>query len=140
MCKIANDVKIWEEEEEEDINDDYVNAFVSMGGNNDRSGFVKKDTIIDIVKNVFELSIDMEDFLEKVGALQEELDFQSFCLLFEGGEDTKSLSRASSLLSLVSDRYRNKRKDSTASFNVKYRDFEKFVARGQADKFFGNDF
>ena len=77
-----------------------VNAFVSMGGNNDRSGFVKKDTIIDIVKNVFELSIDMEDFLEKVGALQEELDFQSFCLLFEGGEDTKSLSRASSLLSV----------------------------------------
>lgn len=46
-----------------------MNAFVAMGGNQDRTGYVSKNTIIDIIKNVFELSFDIEDFLEKVGAI-----------------------------------------------------------------------
>lgn len=76
-----------------------------MGGNQDRTGYVSKNTIIDIIKNVFELSFDIEDFLEKVGAIQDDLDFNSFCLVFEGGEDTKSLSRASSLISVSREQW-----------------------------------
>ena len=43
----------------------------------------------------------MEDFLEKVGATSDDLDFQSFCLLFDGRDDDKSLSRAHSVLSVI---------------------------------------
>ena len=33
-----------------------------MGGNADRSGYVRKETIINIIKNEFELSYNMEAF------------------------------------------------------------------------------
>jgi hypothetical protein len=38
-----------------------------MGGNPDKTGYVKKDTIIDIIKNEFELTFNMEDLLESFG-------------------------------------------------------------------------
>jgi len=72
-----------------------------MGGNPDRSGRVRKETIIDVIKTEFDLSFDIEEFLEKVGATQDELDFHAFCLLFEGGnDDARSLSRRDSFVSV----------------------------------------
>ena len=44
-----------------------VDAFVAMGGNADRSGYVSKETIINIIKNEFELSYNMEAFLDGFG-------------------------------------------------------------------------
>lgn len=44
-----------------------VDAFVAMGGNPDRTGYVQRDTIINIIKNEFELTFDIEDFLEELG-------------------------------------------------------------------------
>ena len=44
-----------------------VDAFVSMGGNADRSGTIMKDTIVNIIKNEFELTYNMEAFLEGFG-------------------------------------------------------------------------
>ena len=80
-----------------------VNAFVAMGGNADRSGIVRKDTIVNLIKNEFELTFDIEELFEKSSLHTDELDFQAFCTLFEGGgDDDKSVSRANSLLS-VSD-------------------------------------
>lgn len=72
-----------------------------MGGNADRSGIVRKDTIINLIKNEFELTFDIEELFEKSSVHADDLDFQAFCALFEGsGDDDKSVSRANSLLSV----------------------------------------
>lgn len=79
-----------------------VNAFVAMGGNPDRSGIVRKDTIINLIKNEFELTFDIEELFEKSNVSNDDLDFQAFCSLFEGNpDDEKSISRANSLLSVM---------------------------------------
>ena len=80
-----------------------MNAFVAMGGNADRSGIVRKDTIVNLIKNEFELTFDIEELFEKSSVHADDLDFQAFCTLFEGnGDDDKSVSRANSLLSVRS--------------------------------------
>jgi len=79
-----------------------VNAFVAMGGSPDRSGIVRKETIINLIKNEFELTFDIEELFEKSNLHTDDLDFQAFCTLFEGsGDDDKSVSRAGSLLSVI---------------------------------------
>lgn len=126
--QMVNDVKEWEEDED-DLNDDYVNAFVAMGGSPDRTGIVKKETIINLIKNEFELTFDIEELFEKSNLHTDDLDFQAFCTLFEGNpDDEKSISRANSLLSLMSDRGRKKNTNSD-NFTVRYRDFEKFLIK-----------
>jgi len=127
--QIMNDIKEWEEDDDGDLNDDYVNAFVAMGGNPDRSGIVRKDTIINLIKNEFELTFDIEELFEKSSLHTDELDFQAFCTLFEGNaDDEKSISRANSLLSILSDKQRKKNSNADA-FTVRYRDFEKFLIK-----------
>jgi hypothetical protein len=59
-----------------------VDAFVAMGGNADRSGYVRKDTIINIIKEEFELTYNMEAFLDGFSE-HKQLDFDQFTLLFE---------------------------------------------------------
>ena len=39
--------------------DEYLDAFVALGGNPDKEGFVEKNTLIEIIKSQFELTIDM---------------------------------------------------------------------------------
>ena len=39
--------------------DDLVNAFVALGGNSDGTGFITKNKLIDIMKNEFELPVDI---------------------------------------------------------------------------------
>jgi hypothetical protein len=74
-------------EEEDNFDQDILNAFVAMGGNTDKSGFVKKETIVNIVKNVFEMTIDIESMFEEAGIeIEDELNFYEFtCLLESGG-------------------------------------------------------
>lgn len=38
-----------------------------MGGNADRTGYIQKETIIDIIQNEFGLTFDIEYFLEELG-------------------------------------------------------------------------
>lgn len=38
-----------------------------MGGNADRSGYIQKETIVDIIQHEFELTFDIEYFLEELG-------------------------------------------------------------------------
>ena len=37
-----------------------VDAFVALGGGSDREGTISKNTLIEIIKTEFELTIDME--------------------------------------------------------------------------------
>ena len=42
----------------------------------------------------------MEIFLEKIEAGGDQLDFQSFCMLFENGDDKRTLTKSNSVLSV----------------------------------------
>jgi hypothetical protein len=39
--------------------DEYLDAFVALGGETDKSGQVSKESLINIIKEEFELTIDM---------------------------------------------------------------------------------
>ena len=69
-----------------------------MGGRRDKSGTVKKEAIIDLVKNEFELTFDIEQLLAKFGVDREELDFQSFCTLFENTGDKDKASKKKDIM------------------------------------------
>ncbi len=60
-----------------------MDAFASMGGGPGISGTVKKSIIIDIIKNQFNLTIEIEKMLEEI-TQDNELNFLDFCRLFEG--------------------------------------------------------
>jgi hypothetical protein len=53
--------KILEEQKEEN---DLVDAFVAMGGNPDKSGWIDAKALIKTVKKEFELTIDIEVYLK----------------------------------------------------------------------------
>ena len=69
-----------------------------MGGRRDKSGTVKKETIIDLIKNEFELTFDIEQLLDRFGVNREELDFQSFCILFENTGNKDSASKKKDIM------------------------------------------
>lgn len=66
---------------------EYIDAFVALGGEVDENGIIKgtvlKETIIKIIKEEFELTFDMEQFLEKIEVSTDTLDYKTFCQLFE---------------------------------------------------------
>ena len=39
--------------------DEYLDAFVALGGEADKEGFISKDVLVEIIKTEFELTIDM---------------------------------------------------------------------------------
>ena len=78
--------------------DEYLDAFVALGGNPDKDGFVSKDKLIEIIKMEFELTIDMEEFLRKIGGNAEEINYYQFCVLLDAGTGGNP-SRVSSYLS-----------------------------------------
>ncbi len=84
---------------EEDASDnDYLDAFVALGGQPDKDGFVSKENLIHIIKMEFELTIDMEEMLRKIGGNNEEIEYYQFCVLLEAGTGGNP-SRVSSYLS-----------------------------------------
>ena len=61
--------------EQEKEADEYIDAFVALGGEPDQSGYISKDQLIEIIKLEFELTIDMEEFLRKIGGNSEEVNY-----------------------------------------------------------------
>lgn len=39
--------------------DEYLDAFVALGGQPDKEGYISKDVLVEIIKEEFELTIDM---------------------------------------------------------------------------------
>ena len=39
--------------------DEYLDAFVALGGEADKEGYISKDVLVEIIKEEFELTIDM---------------------------------------------------------------------------------
>ena len=71
---------------------------MSLGGQADKEGYVEKESLINIIKHEFELTIDMEDFLRKVGGDSHEINYYHFCVLLDAGTGGNP-SRVSSYLS-----------------------------------------
>eukprot|EP00828_Plagiopyla_frontata_P022717 TRINITY_DN2931_c0_g1_i1.p1 TRINITY_DN2931_c0_g1~~TRINITY_DN2931_c0_g1_i1.p1 ORF type:complete len:123 (-),score=9.88 TRINITY_DN2931_c0_g1_i1:113-481(-) len=108
-----------------DSNQDYVDAFIAMGGGPGIEGYVQKQTIIDIIEKEFQLAFDMAEFLEEISSNQDNLDFRLFCQLFEGSRDeSRSATSRQSLLSAFS-----RRGGRNQSFHVRYKDFIKFCEK-----------
>lgn len=88
--------------DEEDVDLDIVNTFVAMGGNMDRTGVVRKQKLIDIIKNEFGLTIDIEAMFEEAGLdAEEDLNFYDFTCLLEAGGSQRA-SRICSFISFAS--------------------------------------
>ena len=51
-------------EQENDL-DEYLEAFVALGGKANKEGFVSKEILIQIIKLEFEMTLDMEEYLRK---------------------------------------------------------------------------
>ena len=78
--------------------DEYLDAFVALGGQQNKEGCVSKENLIQIIKAEFELTIDMEEFLRKIGGNSEEISYYQFCVLLDAGTGGNP-SRVSSYLS-----------------------------------------
>lgn len=52
-----------------------VDAFVALGGEATKEGTISKSTLIAIIKNEFELTIDMEEYLRKIGGDTDNINY-----------------------------------------------------------------
>ena len=84
--------------EQENEADEYLDAFCALGGDPSKDGYVQKETLIQIIKLEFELTIDMEEFLRKIGGESDEINYYQFCVLLDAGTGGNP-SRVSSYLS-----------------------------------------
>lgn len=101
-------MRIWSEfrelklNEEEDDDDGVLHAFVAMGGNLDKTGCVKKQTLVDIIKVQFGLTIDIEAMLEDADLnIDDDLKYTEFLALFGSGGSQRT-SRINSIFSIAS--------------------------------------
>ena len=71
--------------DQENEADEYLDAFVALGGQPNKEGFVSKELLIQIIKAEFELTIDMEEYLRKSGGDTDEIAYYQFCRLLDAG-------------------------------------------------------
>ena len=65
-----------------DDENDMIDAFVACGGQPDKSGHVKRETMIKIIKYDFGLTIDIEELCERVDTDGSgEIEFDEFSLM-----------------------------------------------------------
>ncbi|KAM3142242.1 hypothetical protein pb186bvf_005651 [Paramecium bursaria] len=104
-------------EEEESITQEYIDAFVALGGQPDKQGNISKKYIAQIVKDEFQLILDLEQFL---GDFQGDMiGFEDFCSLFEAaGEDAKSV--------ITSLSQGKRKKGDNEDFTVSFKEFQKW--------------
>lgn len=95
---------------------------MALGGNPDKSGYVSKTNLMEIVKREFELSLDLEAVIE--GLQHDNLDYDVFCSIFEQDKERNEgrLASAASQRSLKSQ-------GSARSLVIEERDFQKFLAQ-----------
>jgi len=78
--------------------DEYLDAFVALGGQPDKEGVVAKSVLVEIIKAEFELTIDMVEYLRGIGGDTDEINYYQFCVLLDAGTGGNP-SRVSSYLS-----------------------------------------
>lgn len=78
--------------------DEYLDAYVALGGSPSKEGTIRKEKLIEIIKEEFELTIDMVEYLRKIGGDTEEITYYQFCVLLDAGTSGNP-SRVSSYFS-----------------------------------------
>ena len=63
-------------------NNDYVDAFVALGGNQNTSGSIKVDRL-KLILNEFELIVDIDALLRGNGMKGDDITFELFCKIFD---------------------------------------------------------
>lgn len=89
-------LKEMEMEEPDDSEDEYLDAFVALGGQPNKEGKIEANLLIEIVKDDFELTINMEEYLSSIDS-DDNLDFYQFCVLLQQSTGNNP-SRFSNLL------------------------------------------
>ena len=89
-------LKEMEMEEPDNQEDEYLDAFVALGGKPNKEGRVEAKLLIEIIKDDFELTINMEEYLNSVES-SDSLDFYQFCVLLDASMSGNP-SRFSSML------------------------------------------
>ena len=56
---------------------------MALGGGIDSSGYIRKNTILNILSDEFEMVFDMDDFLDRVEVSNDMIDFDTFKKLFK---------------------------------------------------------
>lgn len=75
-----------------------MDAFVALGGQSNKEGTISKGTLMEIIKTEFELTIDMEEYLKKIGGETDKINYYQFCVMLDAGTSGNP-SRVSSYLS-----------------------------------------
>lgn len=58
-------------------------AFVAMGGNSDKSGCINTERLIQVIRNEFEMTIDIEKLIEVIDAdNSKSIDYDEFKSIF----------------------------------------------------------
>lgn len=66
----------------DDDENDMIDAYVACGGQPDKSGHVKRDTLVKIIKHDFGLTIDIEDLINKIDSDGSgQIEFDEFSLM-----------------------------------------------------------
>ena len=104
-----------------------VDAFVALGGQRDKTGYVNKTNLIETIKREFELTFDIESIID--GVQGESLDYSAFCSIFEQDKERGDgrLASSASQRSLGNS-------DSARSLVIDERDFQKFIAQYEGDE------
>jgi calmodulin len=77
LVKTLYILKEMEMEEPDDQEDEYLDAFVALGGSADKEGRIEAKLLIEIIKDDFELTINMQEYLNSVES-SDSLDFYQF--------------------------------------------------------------
>jgi calmodulin len=72
--------KTHDNDDEEDLSKLYiVDAFVAMGGQRDKKGYIDTEKLINVIRHQFEMTIDIEKLLEDIDEDQNHtIDFEEF--------------------------------------------------------------
>lgn len=102
---------------------------MALGGNSDKTGSVQKTVLVNIVRKQFELTFNIEEFLD-VATEGNELDFSTFSNIFvqamEHGSQ-KNIESRSSIRSISVGLPSIKIGEEGATERIQYSDFEQWL-------------
>lgn len=91
--------EILSKQDEDEFDIDILNTFVAMGGNIDKTGVVKKQKLVEIIKTQFGLTVDIDLMFEEAGIETDtDLSYSDFVNLLESGGSRRA-SRVCSIFS-----------------------------------------
>lgn len=73
-------------QDSEDDEQDMIDAFVAMGGNEDKSGEIDSQKLIDVIRHQFEMTINIEQLIDEIDENQDgTLQYDEFKQLLSDG-------------------------------------------------------